>query len=267
MIRTLICATTSLCAIVTALPEFDHVKTQRLAMSWSEETRLQRDCEAMNAEGKIRDLMIELNRSAQELENLNMEKIENRDAYRISRLRDEIHQTVESAERILRPEWTEDKWPFKAVWNIRFTDVLPIDARVIEANFGFLDFELENLGLAGVEREDLYPFISVKQPSSQSIRVEIEKRASSLELCQLQPTWVIGGTVRYKFLMKNYVARSELTLRPGVTRPPAPLLPRTTWPITDPIKPYIPCEFSHSCPKIRPPFGPNPKAPLKGTYQ
>lgn len=236
MIPALICASATVCALVTSLPNFEHAKTKRLGMGREQEIKLQRDCEAMNSEGKISDLLSELQRHALELSTLRFEPYEKKNFYRIRQLRADIHRVTQRAKSILRPEWTDSRWPYRATWQLRFENVTAIDARVIPTNFAFSSFDLEGLSLGGIEREDLYPLIVVTTKPTE-ITIDIEKSASSLELCQLQSTWAVEGTLKYKFQNQDVVQTVDLSLRPGVIQPPEqkPEPPKETKPETLPL--------------------------------
>jgi hypothetical protein len=276
MINQIICATASVCVLLKGLPEFRQIKSQREFMGQSQEIALSRECEEMNAEGKIQDLVREMNAYAQELSDLRDQGINRRTAERIHEIQQNLHDLTDRAQSILRPEWTRNKWPYKANWNIKFTNGLNIDERIIATNFAFEDFELETLTLEGQEREELYPLVFV-QPQSQSIKVEIAKEASSLELCQMQTTLAIGGTIRYRFQNEVYTDYLDLTLRPGTYRVPAP--PANPIPKPDPLPDIfapprpnpggpddIICRILNNChPRIPPPapipwpIGPGPR--------
>ncbi len=263
MINQVICATAAVCVLLKGLPEFNQLKSQRQFMSQQQEIALARECAAMNAEGKITDLMAELFRLTDELSDLRDKKPSRRTVDRIHEIQVRVHDIAERSRSILRPEWTEDKWPYKAKWEIKFSDVLNIDERIIATNFAFEDFELEGFTLGGKEREELYPLVAV-HPDSQVLEVTIEKEANSLELCQMQPTLGLIGTIKYRFQNEVYSDDINLTLRPGTYRlpEPEPEQPPVNWPGLQPPKPrpspvpQIPpdllCEILRDCPDVPP---------------
>jgi hypothetical protein len=223
---------------------------------------LQQDCEAMNAEGKIQDLMKDLNANADALAKIRLDRHADQDADRIHDIQQKIHDITTHAKNILRPDWTDSRWPYKAGWDIRFTDVMSIDPAIIQTNFAFDAFELTGLTIGGMEREDLYPLVNVTA-SPQSLHIEIEKKASSLELCQLQSTLAISGTVKFKYKNKEYSRDSDLILRPGAIHVPEPVSAPVAPPFpTLPAFPEAPPEWPQS-PKPCQPF---PKCMLGGGH-
>lgn len=230
MIPQAICASATLCALIYTLPHFKEVKTQRFAMSKEHELALSQDCEEMNSEGKIQNLIQQLNAKSDELSQLelNTDTDLDQNAERINELKINIQQITSKAKSILRSDWTESKWQYKIAWNIDFKSAIKIDPRIIKNNFSFESFELSGVNLGGYEREDLYPLI-VTTIDKQTIHVEIEKKASSLELCQLLPSFSIRGIVKYNFRGKHKEKKSLLSLRPGAIylteSKPEPALP------------------------------------------
>jgi hypothetical protein len=228
-------------------------------MTQESELALSQECEEMNSEGKIKDLTLELGRLTKELSNIRDSRATKSKADRVHEIQLRIHDITERSRSILRPDWTSNKWPYSVSWDIKFSEFLKIDPRIIETNFEFVDFELEGLTIEGREREELYPLVGV-DVQSQVIHVFIEKKATTLELCQMQSTLAISGNVRFKFQTEIYEDHLDLTMRPGAIRPPPPTEPEPIIIFPQPPKPTIPaidehfiCKILNNC-KVPKPF-------------
>ncbi len=250
----------AVCAMITELPKFDYVRSQRFSMTKSQELTLAKECEEMNSYGKISALMSDLNSKAEELAAMRIAHDPHAYQNRISELESEIRQTVKAAKAILRPEWSEMKWPYRATWNLAVRNFSDIDQQIIEYAFEMTDFELASIQLGGIEREDLYPLLKVTA-DKENISITLEKKASSLELCQLQSTLMITGQTTFRFNNKRFSRPTELVLRPGaiyLPEPPPPELP-TLMPDFD----YedVLCRLIKKCQRLED-YWPRPKEPI-----
>lgn len=275
MIPQLICIA-SVCSWVSSWPDFDRIKGQRQTMESNQELNLANECEAMNAEGKIQSLLQKISADAEKIAKVRTDRGRPRDLEMLQELRESLRQNVTKAKSILRPEWTESKWPYRARWIFRFTDVMNVHPSIIEQNFSFRDFEITSVELGGIEREDLYPLLKV-EIGQQEMEITLQKNASSLELCQLQSSLSISGKITIRFQDRNSQRDTEMTLKPGVFQeslfpdldinfpPPRAPSPSDLLPNREPDWNKI-CEYLKNCPNFPLPGVPSPFPVPKGVH-
>ncbi|AZZ36907.1 hypothetical protein CIK05_08925 [Bdellovibrio sp. qaytius] len=263
MISSLICIGT-LCAQLGEIPNAE-IRGQRLAMEQQTEISLSHECEQMNSNGQIKTLLDDLEKNAVQLANINFKKPGGQ-LKEVAELETKISQINGALKLILSQEWTESKYPYSASWNIQSENLAGLPKELNET-FKFSEFEITSVKLSGIERSDLYPLFDVSFDKSK-INILLNKTASTLELCQLQPTLVVTGFATFWYQNKKYVVHTTLQLKRGAFYKPHPLPQQPIeWPTpstpTINIPEEIRCKLMKQCNDFPPiDFGPFPPIPV-----
>lgn len=183
---------------------------ERIAMEPDAEIQLRMDCQRMNEISDIKELLNQIHLKSNLALKLSSEPDPTQHLKEIDILGAEIHKYALQVESLLKPDWTDSKWQYQARWSITNHDLAT-------AHIGKLlkvkNIKIQNVVLEGVARPDLMNAVRVKA-NSNIIEIGILKTANSLEICQMQKTFVIVLSVQYRVLLKDFTKYFKLTLQP-----------------------------------------------------
>ena len=183
---------------------------ERIAMEPSAEIQLKNDCQSMNEISDIKELLSQIHLKSDLAIKLSSVPDPRQHLKEIDILGEEIHKYALQVESLLKPEWTDSKWQYQARWSITNHDLST-------AHIGKLlkvkNIKIQNVVLEGVARPDLMKAVRVKT-NPNLIEIGILKTANSLEICQMQKTFVIVLSVQYRVLLKDFTKYFKLTLQP-----------------------------------------------------
>ncbi len=185
-------------------------QSERIKMDTASEVLLENDCRDMNEIGDIKSLLNEIHQKIDLVLKLSADADPRLHEKEIGLLGNQIHEYSLQLESLLKPEWTDSRWPYQAQWNIFDHDLSAIKGRKV---FEFKSVKVQSVILKGIERPDLIKDVNIKF-NSNSLEVRIKKTANSLEICQLQDTFAVILSVHYRVLFKDLTKYFKLSVRP-----------------------------------------------------
>jgi hypothetical protein len=214
MITQTLCLTLFCAGLQTPSP-LNPGEAQRDIMSQTEELALAEDCRAMNAEGRIEDLLKEIHKSVELAIKLSDGPPTNENINALSTLRGALHSDVERAQNILKPEWTDSRWPFHIIWVVQLGDYTKGLESLLVRYSEIEDFEVQSVSFAGVERNDLLSDIKIDR-ERKAVTLDLSQQMSSLDLCQLFETFSIRAKFKYGYQKLKFSKSLDLKIAPGV---------------------------------------------------
>lgn len=143
---------------------------------------IKQDCKDISAHGSILDHLEGISRSTEEVLTLLETKNPLLYQHRIEELASVIKTKAAMVHELSKPEWTDSKWVTRLGWFF-FPDPRP-------GNWQIKDIKVETVYLLGERRDDLAAKVEFWERLGW-INVNMERHASSLELCQLQKTLMV----------------------------------------------------------------------------
>ncbi len=140
------------------------------------------DCRGIEAHGNIKQHLDIISQSTEEVLSLLESKNPLLYQQRISELAEIVKMKASLVHELSRVEWTDAKWFTRLGWSF-FPDPRP-------GNWLIENIQVENVYLMGDKRDDLVAKVEFWEKHGW-IYVNLERYASSLEICQLQKTMMV----------------------------------------------------------------------------
>lgn len=154
-------------------------------------------CDEINSSGDIMSLLNSIKKDHKQIQRYLKVKDPYQYESEILELADEINKKGEQVVNMVIPEWTTPKVDVKYSWDFNKKYFRPNPGTYTPNGFSLLGFEVEDVFLMGVRRDDLKPQIGIDS-KDKSFRVSLNSEFSYLTACQLISTLNIIIKVKFR---------------------------------------------------------------------